>query len=63
MDGFSPSIETSANADIHATTTAAEILSDFDGIDLRFITGYGTGGFVTGARVLREDLDTKIPSN
>ena len=55
--------ETSANADIHATTTATEILSDFDGIDLDyFITGYGTGGTVTGvARVLREkSADTKI---
>ena len=55
--------ETSANADIHATTTAAEILSDFSrtGLDY-FVTGYGTGGTVTGvARVLREkSADTKI---
>ena len=48
--------ETEANADIHARTTAAEILSDFDGRKLDyFVTGYGTGGTVTGVgRVLRE---------
>ncbi len=55
--------ETSANADIHATTTAAEILSDFSGTNLDyFVTGYGTGGTVTGvARMLREkSKNTKI---
>ena len=55
--------ETSANADIHASTTGQEILSDFsdDKLDY-FVTGYGTGGTVTGvARVLREARpDTKI---
>ncbi len=43
-----------ANADVHARTTAQEILADFpDGIDV-LITGVGTGGHLTGcARVLK----------
>ena len=43
-----------ANADIHARTTAQEILADFpDGLDA-LITGVGTGGHLTGcARVLK----------
>lgn len=55
--------ETDANADIHAHTTAREILADFDGDRLDYlVTGYGTGGTVTGiGRVLkRERPDTKI---
>ncbi|AZQ68010.1 pyridoxal-phosphate dependent enzyme [Silicimonas algicola] len=55
--------ETPDNADIHETTTAAEILGDFDGQRLDyFVTGYGTGGTVTGVgRVLRRERpDTKI---
>ncbi|MDP5217244.1 pyridoxal-phosphate dependent enzyme [Ruegeria sp. 2205SS24-7] len=55
--------ETEANAEIHATTTAQEILSDFDGKRLDyFVTGYGTGGTVSGVgRVLREARpETKI---
>ncbi len=55
--------ETEANADIHAATTAQEILRDFDDVPLTaFVTGYGTGGTVTGvARVLRKERpDTKI---
>tara|TARA_A100001035_G_scaffold179409_1_gene142629 strand:- start:54 stop:800 length:747 start_codon:yes stop_codon:yes gene_type:complete len=50
--------ETSDNADIHERTTAREILSDFKSTQLDyFVTGYGTGGTVTGvARVLREKL-------
>ncbi len=55
--------ETEANADIHARTTAPEILADFDGRKLDyFVTGYGTGGTVTGVgRVLREKRpDVKI---
>ncbi|MCB1328293.1 MAG: cysteine synthase A [Maritimibacter sp.] len=55
--------ETAANADIHEHTTAREILADFDGGKLDyFVTGYGTGGTVTGvARVLRKERpDTKI---
>ena len=55
--------ETDANALIHANTTAREILSDFDGQRLDYyVTGYGTGGTVTGvARVLRKERpETKI---
>ncbi|MGB7242512.1 MAG: pyridoxal-phosphate dependent enzyme [Sulfitobacter sp.] len=55
--------ETSANADIHEATTANEILTDFKGSKLDFlVTGYGTGGTVTGlGRVLRKARpDTKI---
>jgi cysteine synthase A len=48
--------ETDANARIHQNTTAREILADFDGERLDYyVTGYGTGGTVTGVgRVLRE---------
>ena len=55
--------ETKDNADIHETTTAREILSDFKGERLDYwITGYGTGGTVSGvARVLRSERpETKI---
>jgi cysteine synthase A len=55
--------ETSANADIHEATTAREILADFKGERLDyFVTGYGTGGTVTGvARVLRKERpETRI---
>lgn len=55
--------ETSANADIHEATTAREIMADFAGDRLDyFVTGYGTGGTVTGVgRVLRRERpDTKI---
>ena len=47
--------ETAANADIHEATTAREIIGDFAGQRLDYVvTGYGTGGTVTGiARVLR----------
>jgi cysteine synthase A len=47
--------ETDANAEIHENTTAEEIVADFAGRRLdAFVTGYGTGGTVTGvARVLR----------
>jgi cysteine synthase len=46
--------ETAANADIHEATTAREIINDFAGERLDYVvTGYGTGGTVTGlARVL-----------
>ncbi len=49
--------ETSANADIHEATTAREIMADFAGERLDyFVSGYGTGGTVTGvARVLRKE--------
>ena len=47
--------ETDANARIHENTTAQEILADFEGHPLDYwVTGYGTGGTVTGvAHVLR----------
>ena len=50
--------ETEANAAIHETTTAREILGDFAGSRLDyFVTGYGTGGTVAGVgRVLRREL-------
>ena len=46
--------ENPANIEIHARTTAQEILADFpDGLDA-LITGVGTGGHITGcARVLK----------
>ncbi len=49
--------ETEANADIHEATTAREILADFAGHRLDYlVTGYGTGGTVTGVgRVLRKE--------
>ena len=55
--------ETPANAAIHETTTAREIIADFMGSRLDyFVTGYGTGGTVTGvARVLRKERpETRI---
>jgi cysteine synthase len=55
--------ETTDNADIHENTTAREILADFEGERLDyFVTGYGTGGTVTGvARVLRKERpETRI---
>ncbi|RCS21844.1 cysteine synthase A [Phyllobacterium salinisoli] len=50
--------ETEANAAIHEMTTAREILGDFAGSRLDyFVTGYGTGGTITGVgRVLRQEL-------
>jgi cysteine synthase A len=55
--------ETVANAEIHETTTGREIVGDFKGDRLDyFVSGYGTGGTVTGvARVLRKERpETKI---
>jgi cysteine synthase A len=55
--------ETEANAEIHAATTAREIMADFDGSRLDYVvSGYGTGGTVTGiGRVLRKQRpDTRI---
>jgi len=60
---YARQFETEANALIHENTTAREILSDFDGERLDYyVTGYGTGGTVTGVgRVLRKERpDTKI---
>ena len=55
--------ETPDNADIHENTTAREILADFQGERLDyFVTGYGTGGTVSGVgRVLRKERpETKL---
>lgn len=55
--------ETEANARIHEHTTAREILADFRNKRLDYwVTGYGTGGTVTGVgRALRHDRpETKI---
>ncbi|MFH5774189.1 PLP-dependent cysteine synthase family protein [Paracoccus sp. NGMCC 1.201697] len=55
--------ETAANADIHESTTAREIMGDFAGQRLDcVVTGYGTGGTVTGlSRVLRRERpETRI---
>ena len=42
--------ETADNADIHENTTAREILADFADTSLDYwVTGYGTGGTVSGA--------------
>lgn len=55
--------ETADNATIHENTTARELMADFHGERLDyFVSGYGTGGTVTGvARVLRKERpDTRI---
>ena len=60
---FARQFETEANADIHEATTAREIAADFAGRRLdAVVTGYGTGGTVTGlSRVLRKERpETKI---
>jgi cysteine synthase A len=48
--------ENPANADIHALTTAVEILEDFADVSLDYwVTGFGTGGTLSGvSRVLRQ---------
>jgi cysteine synthase A len=55
--------ESPDNADIHENTTGREIIADFAGGRLDYwVTGYGTGGTMTGvSRVLRKERpDTKI---
>ncbi len=55
--------ENEANPDVHARTTAREILADFQGERLDYwVTGYGTGGTLNGvARVLAQERpETKI---
>ena len=55
--------ETAANADIHEATTAREIIGDFADDRLDYVvTGYGTGGTVTGlSRLLRRERpETRI---
>ncbi|MEO0917111.1 MAG: pyridoxal-phosphate dependent enzyme, partial [Pseudomonadota bacterium] len=55
--------ENPANPDIHANTTAVEIIEDFgaNGLDY-FVSGFGTGGTLTGvSRRLRADSpETKV---
>ena len=48
--------ENPANAEIHAKTTAVEILDDFADVSLDYwVTGFGTGGTLNGvSRVLKE---------
>ncbi len=60
---FARQFESGSNADIHERTTAREIVSDFKEKNLDYwITGYGTGGTVSGVgRVLRKERPkTKI---
>ena len=55
--------ENEANPDMHARTTAREIIEDFKGTKLDYwVTGYGTGGTLNGvARVLAKEMpQTKI---
>ena len=55
--------ENEANAEMHARTTAREIMNDFKGMKLdAFVTGYGTGGTLKGVgSVLRkESPETRI---
>lgn len=55
--------ENQANPDMHAKTTAREIIDDFKGRGLDYwVTGYGTGGTLAGvARVLKDEMPlTKI---
>jgi cysteine synthase A len=55
--------ENEANPDMHSRTTAREIVDDFKGGRLDYwVTGYGTGGTLTGvSRVLRKERpETKI---
>jgi cysteine synthase A len=48
--------ENPANADIHARTTAVEILGDFSDVKLDYwVSGFGTGGTINGvSRVLKD---------
>ncbi|HRQ47151.1 MAG TPA: cysteine synthase A [Rhodocyclaceae bacterium] len=55
--------ENPANAEVHARTTAVEILEAFDDVALDYwVTGFGTGGTLNGvSRVLRQKSpDTRI---
>lgn len=55
--------ENEANPEMHSRTTAQEIIKDFEGEKLDyFVTGFGTGGTLTGVgRVLRDKRpETKI---
>ena len=55
--------ENEANANAHSTTTAPEILADFEGRRLDYwVTGFGTGGTLKGvSRVLKKERpETRI---
>ena len=53
---FTAQFENEANPDTHSRTTAREILADFPGGLDYWVTGYGTGGTLTGVgRVLRRE--------
>ncbi len=56
----SKQFENPANADIHARTTAVEILDAFSDVTLDYwVTGYGTGGTLNGvSRVLKTESPT-----
>lgn len=52
-----------ANAEIHARTTAREIVDDFNGMTLDYwVSGFGTGGTLSGvSRVLKQEMpNTRI---
>jgi cysteine synthase A len=60
---YTHQFENEANADMHSSTTAREIIDDFAGQRLDYwVTGFGTGGTLKGvSRVLaKERPDTKI---
>jgi cysteine synthase A len=60
---FARQFENQANPDMHARTTAREIVEDFRGGRLDYwVTGYGTGGTLNGvSRVLAKEMpNTKI---
>jgi cysteine synthase A len=60
---FTRQFENEANPDMHARTTAREIIEDFRGGRLDYwVTGYGTGGTLNGvSRVLAAEMpNTKI---
>ena len=60
---FTRQFENEANPEIHAQTTAREIVDDFNDVHLDYwVTGYGTGGTLNGvSRVLaKEKPETRI---
>lgn len=61
-DVFIPSqFDNPANPEVHARTTAVEILEDTEGRLDAFVAGVGTGGTITGVgRVLKEKLGSSL---